>query len=248
MVLRVALDAEMNSLVRLYLLLHALLAYDFLCLALFIHPVHNYYMKLTVLLIIINVLAFIYTSASSDYYVSRYGFNTRSFLSGHFEVLFTSMFLHAGLAHIFGNMVALFFLGWTVEKNSKWWQYLLAYFGAGIAGGLSMFLLPAGVIAIGASAAISGIVGMGVFKCPTKFVLFPEIIPLPFVPAGAVYLIANVTGLLAPSEVGYAAHLAGFAVGSAMGLKWGKHGLRMLLGFVATIMVVVIAMRYLHLL
>jgi membrane associated rhomboid family serine protease len=205
-------------------------------------------MKLTILLIVVNILVLAYTSANPDYYIGKYGFNTKSFLSGHYEVMLTSMFLHSGLAHLFGNMLALFFLGWTIEKNSKWWQYMIAYFVSGFAGLLSMFLLPPGTIAIGASAAISGIVGLGVFMCPTKFVLFPEVIPLPFVLAGALYLIVNVTGLFVPSEIGYAAHLTGFATGSVMGLKWGGRGLKKLLLFIGVLAALFAVLWYFRLL
>ena len=200
-------------------------------------------MKLTILLIILNVFAFLYTLVDLDYYIDNYGFSTERFLAGHYEVLLTSMFLHSSLIHLGGNMLFLFFLGWTIEKNSKLWQYILAYFLSGIAGAFSMFLLPPDAIAVGASAAISGLVGLGVFLCPTKFVIF-EVIPMPFVLAGALYLIANVTGLLAPSNIGYHAHLAGFATGAVMGLKWGGHGMRRFLLFIGVLTAVVAIFLY----
>jgi len=199
-------------------------------------------MKLTLFFIILNVLAFFYSLTDFDYYIKNYGFNTKNFLSGNYHTIFTSIFLHASLRHLVGNMVALFFLGWTIEKNVGRWQYLLVYFSAGALSNLSI-LLPIfsytpQTIAIGASAAISGLVGLGAFVCPGKFVIFPSIIPLPFVIAGAIYLLANLNNLFTPSEVAYSAHIFGMIVGALFGLLWGEDRKKHLFVFILLLVLI----------
>ena len=68
-----------------------------------------------------------------------------------------------------------------------------------------------------------------------------------FVLAGALYLIIQVSGLFIPSNVGYEAHLAGFATGAIMGLKWGKHGVRRFLLFIGVLGGLIVILRYFHL-
>lgn len=191
-------------------------------------------MKLTLSLIIINIIAFFFTFffADPEYIITNYGFSINSLLEGNYYTLISSMFLHAGPSHLAGNMIALFFLGWTLERNIAKWKYLLAYFSAGILGNLVGFVPIIGfspeTLAVGASAAISGLVGLGVFVCPGKPVLFPTWIPLPFIVAGAIYLIANITNLFNPSNIAYSAHIFGFVGGAIWGAVWGEHRIKRL--------------------
>src|SRR5712692_8915167 len=76
---------------------------------------------------------------------------------GAFLPLLTSMFLHAGWAHILGNMLFLWVFGDNVEAEFGHLQYLVFYFICGVGAGLTHIafnyhsLLPA----LGASGAIS---------------------------------------------------------------------------------------------
>ena len=47
-----------------------------------------------------------------------------------------AMFLHAGIEHIFNNMVLLFFLGAMIEKVTGHVTFLVLYFLSGIGGNL----------------------------------------------------------------------------------------------------------------
>lgn len=201
-------------------------------------------MKWTLLLVLLNVLVFLFTLPNLDYYVQNYGFSTVSFSTGRYYTVVTSMFLHASWLHIGGNMLALLVLGSAVESKVKPWQYFVTYFASGVAGCLSMFVplfgYGPGAIAIGASAAISGFVGLGIFVCPGKFVWFPEIIPLPFSLAGAIYLLSNVYSLFVPSYVAYSAHIFGFLAGAAFGLVLGERRIRSILIFAAMLLLVAV--------
>lgn len=200
-------------------------------------------MKITLILVALNVLIFLSSLTNLDYYISTYGFSPAGFLAGDYKTVITSMFIHANLLHIAGNMFALLVLGLAVEKKVKPEQYILAYFLSGFAGILSLFVPMFGyspdAIAVGASAAISGLVGLGIFVCPGKLVAFPAILPLPFSLAGAIYLLATLSGLLAPGYVAYSAHLFGFLAGVLFGLMWGEKRIARLVIFVALLLLIV---------
>lgn len=199
-------------------------------------------MKLTLFLISINVIAFAYSLTSFDYFINNYGFSPKNFLSGNYYIVITSMFLHANFAHLIGNMIALFFLGWTVEKSVSSWKYLLVYFASGTVANLSamlpLFGFSAATIAVGASAAISGLVGLGTFVCPGKFVIFPSVLPLPFVVAGAMFLLANISNIFTPSEIGYSAHIFGMIGGANFGLIWGEDRKKRLAVFILLLILI----------
>ena len=84
-------------------------------------------------------------------------------LEGQWCRLFSSMFLHFGLGHLFNNMLLLLFMGDLLEKLVGKWRYLLIYLGSGLAGNLlSLFWeLRTGdmYVSAGASGAIFGVVG-----------------------------------------------------------------------------------------
>jgi len=201
-------------------------------------------MKLTLLLIALNVAVFFVTFPSINFYISNFGFSPINFLSGKYYTIITSMFLHANLMHLAGNMVSLLLLGWAVEKKTRPWQYLLVYFVAGIAGCLSLFVPIFGyspeTLAVGASAAISGLVGLGILISPGKLVMFPAVLPLPFAIAGAIYLVATISGIFAPGVVAYSAHLFGFLAGAAFGFVWSEERVKNLLIFVAMLILIVL--------
>lgn len=84
-------------------------------------------------------------------------------LDGEYYRLFTSMFLHFGLPHLFQNMFLLLILGDMLEGIVGKWRYLLIYLGGGLAGNLlSLYLdMRSGtmVISAGASGAVYAVIG-----------------------------------------------------------------------------------------
>jgi membrane associated rhomboid family serine protease len=81
----------------------------------------------------------------------------------------TSMFLHAGFAHLLGNMVFLWIFGNNVEDATGHPRFLLFYLACGVAAALSHILTRPGstVPMVGASGAISGVLG-------AYFLLYPH--------------------------------------------------------------------------
>src|SRR5437773_3420903 len=102
-----------------------------------------------------------------------------SFFAGHgtFEMAFlpilTSMFLHSGFLHIGGNMLFLWIFGDNVEDFFGHVPYLFFYIFCGIGAGLAhtFFNLYSHVPALGASGALSGVMGAYILLFPRARIL-----------------------------------------------------------------------------
>ncbi len=153
-----------------------------------------------------------------------------AFLAGHtgfqtaFFPLFTSMFLHSGLAHIAGNMLFLWIFGDNVEDFFGHLPYLLFYLVCGVGSGLLhvLFNLTSPVPALGASGAISGVMGAYMLLYPRERILtliFIFLVPIPAVfILGYWFLLqflAGISALGASASGGVAwwAHVGGFLLG-----------------------------------
>lgn len=77
---------------------------------------------------------------------------------GQYWRLFTAMFLHVGLVHLFFNSYALYIYGPIVEKLFGKTRFALIYIGSGLYGSLSSYLFSSNPAA-GASGAIFGLMG-----------------------------------------------------------------------------------------
>ena len=90
--------------------------------------------------------------------------------------LFTSMFMHAGIAHLFGNMLFLWIAGDNVEDRLGHISYLVFYLAAGIAGQFAHILTSSGdalgIPTVGASGAISGVIGAYLIFFPNSRIKF----------------------------------------------------------------------------
>jgi membrane associated rhomboid family serine protease len=145
--------------------------------------------------------------------------------------LFSSLFIHGGWLHILGNMWFLWVFGGAVEDTLGSGGFLAAYLVCGLAGGLTqtMFAWGSPVPTIGASGAISGIMGAFLIFYPRSKVL--TLVPLVFffffwrLPAivmiGYWFLIQFVSGVasLGVPEAGgtaFWAHVGGFLLGAAI--------------------------------
>src|SRR6266446_7246259 len=92
--------------------------------------------------------------------------------------LITSMFMHGGIAHIFGNMLFLFIFGDNIEDRLGHLRYLIFYLVCGVLAGLAhvfaTFIFAGDNVAsllvpsLGASGAISGVLGAYILLFPTK--------------------------------------------------------------------------------
>ena len=90
----------------------------------------------------------------------------------------TYMFLHAGLSHIFFNMLGLFFFGPRVEARLGSTRFVQLYFIAGISGGLLSIVFAPGAAIVGASAAVFGVMLAYAMFWPRDQILIWGIIPM----------------------------------------------------------------------
>ena len=142
--------------------------------------------------------------------------------------LLTSMFLHGGWLHIIGNMWFLWIFGDNIEDAMGHFGYLAFYLICGIGAGLAHTFANLGstVPSVGASGAISGVMGAYIVLYPKARVLtlvplvfFFFTVQLPaFVILGYWFLIQFVSGVLTaggPNTGGTAwwAHIGGFLLG-----------------------------------
>ena len=104
---------------------------------------------------------------------------TAGFDLGDMKAIFTSMFLHAGLSHLLGNMLYLWIFGDNVEDRLGHFWYLVFYLAGGIVAAFAHVALnPNSVIpTVGASGAIAAVLG-------AYLILFPQVKVLTFVPIG----------------------------------------------------------------
>ena len=83
------------------------------------------------------------------------------FSLGNISDIFTSMFMHAGVAHLGGNMLYLWIFGDNVEDSMGHGKYLLFYLLGGLIASLAhIFTNPASQIpTVGSSVAIAAVLG-----------------------------------------------------------------------------------------
>ena len=104
---------------------------------------------------------------------------TAGFDLGDLKAIFTSMFLHAGLSHLLGNMLYLWIFGDNVEDRLGHFWYLVFYLAGGVVASFAHVALnPNSVIpTVGASGAIAAVLG-------AYLIVFPQVKVLTFVPIG----------------------------------------------------------------
>jgi rhomboid family protein len=147
--------------------------------------------------------------------------------------LITSMFMHGGIAHIFGNMLFLWIFGDNIEDRLGHFRYLIFYLVCGVLAGLAhvfstvafagenqaSLLIPS----LGASGAISGVLGGYLLLFPTRKVVvliswFVTAVPA-FMAIGLWFVFQLIAGLgvlgsgSKAGGVAYAAHIGGFIAG-----------------------------------
>jgi hypothetical protein len=144
----------------------------------------------------------------------------RTSLEAAFLPLLTSMFLHSGFLHIAGNMLFLWIFGDNVEDFFGHIPYLFFYGVCGIGAGLvhSFFNLYSHVPALGASGAISGVMGAYILLYPRARVLtlvFVFLLPIPAVfVLGEWFIVQFLSGMAGASGgVAWTAHIGGFLLG-----------------------------------
>lgn len=123
----------------------------------------------TILIILINTIIFFVLehmgSTENAVFMMKHGAANSKLIFDESEYyrLFTSMFLHFGLAHLLNNMISLWFVGGEVERLYGRIEYVIIYVMTGLAGSIvsAMYNYVNGRdrVSAGASGAIYGILG-----------------------------------------------------------------------------------------
>jgi membrane associated rhomboid family serine protease len=167
-----------------------------------------------------------------DLFVFKYGY--RPAQSSILD-LFFAMFLHGGLLHLVGNMLFLWIYGDNVEHRLGRVWFVVWYLLTGVAATLfhAMFFPSSQVPLIGASGAISGVLGFYFIWFPKNMVRMLILIPPFFVHTIeiaarivlAIYLfLDNIVPFLfaGAGGVAHGAHIGGFVAGALAALVMNR--------------------------
>lgn len=134
-------------------------------------------------------------------------------------ILFTHMFLHGSFNHLFYNMWGLFIFGQVLESRIGPRRFLFIYLLSGLVAAIGyVFMYPLSS-ALGASAAIMGMLGTLIILMPNLQLLFFFLIPMPLWIAGIVWAAIDVLGFISHgTQIAHLAHLIGLGCGLLYGL------------------------------
>lgn len=197
----------------------------------------------TLILIIVNVLVFIYelslqsagklqpflqTAALVPYEITHAAKLSANVPNIGILAIFTSIFMHAGWLHIIGNMWYLWIFGNNIEDTLGHINYLFFYLLCGAGGAVAHIVSQPNsqIPTLGASGAIAGVLAAYLFLFPHAKILtvipiffFIQLIDIPAVLLIGIWfviqLISGVGSLSVQSSGGVAwfAHIGGFITG-----------------------------------
>ena len=194
----------------------------------------------TYALIALNVLFFFVEMSGGDAFIEKWAFVPDRFLAdpaGDSLTLLTSMFMHAGWAHLGGNMLYLWIFGDNVEDRVGHNQFVIFYLVCGLAATFAQLAFSVGshVPNVGASGAIAGVLGAyilmfpqgrvrvlqrgGVVQVPALIVIGIWIVLQLFSGIGSIADTARTGG-----GVAYMAHIGGFLAGFVLTFVFRGHG------------------------
>jgi membrane associated rhomboid family serine protease len=198
----------------------------------------NTFPAVTIGIIALNVIAFvlqILSDGDGRHVVFAYGAIPHSIVTLEttqpihpFLTVFTSMFMHGGLFHIFGNMLYLWIFGNNIEDRLGHFRFGVFYLFCGVAAAMSHILTSAdsNVPMIGASGAVSGVLGAYLLLFPYARIhtviflgFFVQTLQIPALIVIGFWAIIQVVnglisqGVLNQGGVAWFAHVGGFIAG-----------------------------------
>jgi len=194
----------------------------------------------TIALIVMNAVAFLNEinrpEGAVQAFIFAWGVVPREFATAtdlpplipfpFWSTLLTSMFLHGGWGHLGGNMLFLWIFGDNIEHRLGHVRFVVFYLACGLAASLAHIMFNSGssIPAVGASGAISGVLGGYLLMFPKNrvFVLtWGGVIAVPAIFMLGLWILTQFisgVGSLAVTEetsggVAYMAHIGGFVAG-----------------------------------
>ena len=185
----------------------------------------------TIVLIALNLIYFIILSVKGDVsnagYMASMGASYGPYVFEQYQFwrLFTNMFMHFGIMHLFSNMLYLFLLGMNMEKMIGRWKYLALYlmsgFGASLISTAFYYLRGENVVSAGASGAVYGLIGaLVVLTYKTRGRTGRGAMWLRI---GFVILFLFYSNFMS-TQVDVVAHIAGFVLGLILAIAFGAIG------------------------
>jgi membrane associated rhomboid family serine protease len=184
-------------------------------------------------LIALNAIFFLVELSGGDAFITQWAFVPNRFLANpatDFPTLFTSMFMHAGLLHIGGNMLYLWIFGDNVEDRFGHVKFSIFYLLCGLAATAAqlVFSLDSNIPNLGASGAIAGVLGAYILLFPKAKVSVLQgqrVVPVPALIVIGLWfvlqLFSGIGSIASTSDTGgvaYMAHIGGFIAGLALAL------------------------------
>ncbi len=159
----------------------------------------------------VNALVFVATLVSLDRVIPLLGFTPFQFLDEPWTIV-TSMFVHASMWHILGNMLMLYFFGSYLLGLVGERKFLLVYFAGGLLGNVLFWALGANyATVVGASGALFAVMGTMAVMRPRLKVLIWFMIP------ADLWIVVAIGALIIAPNTAWQAHLGGLALGLVAG-------------------------------
>ena len=182
------------------------------------------------LLVIACVLGFLWQLSGGETSLTdtvlAFGLVPERLSAGDWRSLISYMFLHAGIAHLAGNMYFLWVFGDNVEDRLGRARFFFLFLGAGIAAGLTHAALSPdkAMPVVGASGAISGVMAAYAIMFP-RVRLISLIVFFRVRWRASVYLfgwlVLQIFGAyFSAQHIAWWAHIGGFAAGVAFAAKY----------------------------
>jgi membrane associated rhomboid family serine protease len=191
----------------------------------------------TYVLIALNVLVFLLELNNGEAFIERWAFVPSRFLAdpaGQFATLFTSMFMHAGWAHLLGNMLYLWIFGDNVEDRLGHALFFVFYIVCGLAATFAQLAISLGssVANVGASGAIAGVLGAYLVMFPrgsVRVLMGRAIVPMSALVVIGIWILIQIfsqisvfsAGSQTEGGVAYMAHIGGFIAGVVLAFVLG---------------------------
>ena len=208
-------------------------------------PEYGRRLSLTVALIIVNAMVFLFELLVSGYSHSLFiedhyfALSVEGLKNGFVWQLLTFQFMHAGLWHLVFNCWAIYVLGRAIEETLGWKKFLILYLSSGVVGGicqvLAALLWPGlfGGPVVGASAGGFGLIAAFAVLFPERELVMLLFFILPIRLSAKMLLMLSavlaLAGIIFPiSHIANAAHLGGMLTGvvfirqfiQGRGLQW----------------------------
>jgi len=193
-------------------------------------PEYGRRMSLTVALLIVNAIVFVFELVVSGYSRSLFiedhyfALSVEGLKNGFVWQLLTFQFMHAGLWHLVFNCWAIYVFGRAIEETLGWKKFLILYLSSGVVGGicqvLAALLWPGlfGGPVVGASAGGFGLIAAFAVLFPERELMMLLFFILPIRLSAKMLLMLSavlaLAGVIFPVDhVANAAHLGGMLTG-----------------------------------